>query len=112
MESTEPMTATTDAMREGIQKGTKALARQPMQTPAGLGPLNGPYTLQSNATRGKWADPAERVWHYRVDGKTVCGAHSGPNTAHRTNAAYVEGAQPEGAPGRTCGKCAAVMADS
>ena len=109
MESTKP-TTTTDAMTEGIQRGTRALSSQATHEQAGAGPQNGWYNLQSKATRGKWSDPANWVWHYRKDGTTVCGAHSKPATAVRTNAEYVPGAQPAGAPGRTCSICAAAVA--
>lgn len=97
MEAPEPTTAKATAHKSATAPKTRA----------GPGPLNGWYNLQSNATSGKWADPANWVWHYRKDGTTACGAHTLPKIAEREDAAYVLGPKPEGAPGRNCAKCEA-----
>ena len=112
MEQAEPTASATEAMAEGIQRGTRALSSKPALTPAGNGPLNGWYNLQSNATQGRWSDPANWIWHYRIDGTTACGAHRKAATAERTDAAYVEGAKPPNAPGTECQVCARAAKDS
>lgn len=77
----------------------------------GTGPANGWYTLASKASKGVWATKPT-TWHWRAlpvavgaVGAAPCGAHAGPATALRTNAAYKAATKPpRGAP--VCATCA------
>jgi hypothetical protein len=72
------------------------------RAPAGAGPINGPYQLVQNGPckngKGRCYCAVHAIWHYRINGRTVCEAHEG-TTALRTNAHYAEApAVPPGAP--------------
>jgi hypothetical protein len=58
----------------------------------GDGPVDGLYALVQNApcrhASGRCYCADHVTWHYRIDGQTVCGAHSGAATATRTDCTY------------------------
>ena len=90
-------------------------AKTKTRTQAGLGPVQGWYSLKSLVTKGKWSTQVA-AWHYRLAplgdapvGRTACGAHSSAGTASRTDCKYEAKVRvPKAAP--VCPTCARTLA--